>query len=188
MHADATTSTLRSPEHQVSGQARNPEALNLEALGWRLLLLGTQPTRAPATLVCSEITSERPPAETIVDAGFDRIDRHGVASDKGAAVTAEIEVVVLDLRTPVVPEGIFGPDADNPAACCPAGRAAEAERRVDADANVGPGPAHLAIDKPIIESVTEPRGQRGKRVPVEVGRDRAGKGADRQEVVFYSRP
>src|SRR5215813_11176031 len=134
------------------------------------------------------MNSERPwtawPAETIVDAGFDRIDRHCVASDKGAAVTAEIEVVVLDLRTPVVPECIFGPDADHPAACGPTSRAAEAERRVDADADadVGPGPAHLAIDKPVIESVTEPRGQRGKRVPVEVGRDRAGKGADRQEV------
>src|SRR4029077_18183045 len=113
------------------------------------------------TLFCGGMKSERPwtawPAETIVDGGFDRIHRHRVASDKGAAVTAEIEVVVLDLRPPVVPEGIFGPDADHPAAGGPPGRVAEAEGSVDADANVGPGPAHLAIDKPVIESVTEPR-------------------------------
>src|SRR5262249_1727004 len=81
------------------------------------------------TLARRGITSERPwtacPAETIVDAGFDRIDRHRVAGDKSAAVTAEIEMVVLDLRTPVVSEGIFGPDADHPAAGGPPGRVAE---------------------------------------------------------------
>jgi hypothetical protein len=34
--------------------------------------------------------SERPPAETIVDADFESIERHTVASDEGAAVTAKI--------------------------------------------------------------------------------------------------
>src|SRR5215470_13327614 len=135
MHADATTSTCALRSIRFPAKPATPKAFNLEALGvaaaspWHSANASCSHTRR------SEITSERPPAETIVDAGFDRIDRHCVASDKGAAVTAEIEVVVLDLRTPVVPEGIFGPDADNPAACCPAGRAAEAERRVDADAN-----------------------------------------------------
>jgi hypothetical protein len=67
------------------------------------------------TLV-SVMKSERPPEEMIVDAGFDRIERHTVASNKGAPVTAEIEVVVLDLRTPIVTEGIFRPNAGYPAA------------------------------------------------------------------------
>src|SRR6266852_5282262 len=135
------------------------------------------------TLFCSGMKSERPrtawPAETIVDAGFDRIDRHAVTSEKDAAVTAETEVVVLDLRTPVVPEGIFRPDASHPAA---GGSPAAAEGRVDAD--ISPGPPHLAIDKPVIESITEPRGQRGNRVTFELDRDRA----ERPEVVFHTRP
>src|SRR5262249_15132103 len=109
-------------------------------------------------------------------------------SDESAAVTAKIEMVVLDLRTPVVPESIFRPDANHPAAGSPPGRTAKTEGGVDADADIGPGPTHLAIDQPVVESITEPRGQRRQRVPVEVGRDRAERRADRREVVFDARP
>ena len=129
--------------------------------------------------------SERPPAETIVDAGFDRIDRYAVANAEDADVTAEIEVVVLDLRTPVVPEGIFRSYANHPAAGSSPARIEWHAKHSAADGDIGPGPTPLAIDKPVIESVTEPRGQCPKRVPVEAGRKQR---AERHKVVFYARP
>jgi hypothetical protein len=73
------------------------------------------------TLICCAMKSERPREETIVDAGFDRIKRHGVAGDKGAAVTAEIEMIVLDLALQLLQKAYSAPTpATQPLAVPPA--------------------------------------------------------------------
>src|SRR5690242_15804369 len=99
--------------------------------------------------------SERPPAKTIVDAGFHGLDRYVVAADEGGAITAKTESVVLDLGAPVVLKRVFRPNAGHPAVGGPASRNPHA-KAADARGDIGPSRARLAIDKPVVEGVAEP--------------------------------
>ena len=84
-------------------------------------------------------------------------------------IIAEVHHVILDLRSPVAPQSVFGTDAEHPTAdglvdCASAANPAypwDDDAAVDICAGMSPGGARFAIDKPTIEGVPEPRSKRG---------------------------
>src|SRR5712672_1558678 len=96
-------------------------------------------------------------AESIVQAGLEDVE---FVIGEGS-IAAEVHHVVLNLRSPVVPQGIFGPDAKHPPADGLVDRDDLDAIYGDAAASVSPGSAKFAIDEPAIEGVTDPRSKRG---------------------------
>src|SRR5215470_5727949 len=97
--------------------------------------------------------------EPIIHPGLHQIDGAGI----------EFHSVVFELHRPIVPEGIFGADAEHPSADRTAARKREpikaGDVHADVPAAVRPGSAELTVDKPPIEGVTGPPSQ--CRDPVE---------------------
>jgi hypothetical protein len=103
--------------------------------------------------------------ESIVYAGLQNVERiigEGI-------IIAEVHQVILNLGAPVVPQNIFGPDAEHKAADGLIDRASTAnpanprddDAAADVCAGVSPGAARFAIDEPAIEAVAESRSKRG---------------------------
>src|SRR5215470_3100545 len=106
---------------------------------------------------CTSIAPGIEEVEPIIDPGLHRMD----------GTVVEIQHVVLDLRRPVVAQGIFGADAEHP----PADRVAERHRHSNTGARDGkaaaavcPGGAQLAVDEPAIECEACPAGECGDPV------------------------
>ena len=99
--------------------------------------------------------------KSIVYAGLENIE---LIIGKRTAVT-KVHHVIFDLGGPVVPQSIFGPDAEHP----PTDGLVDRDRAelhsiyggAGGSARVGPGPAHFAVDQPIVECLADPRSECG---------------------------
>src|SRR5262249_7690684 len=110
-------------------------------------------------------------AEPIVYTGLDNIE---LVIGKRTAI-AKVHHVIFDLGGPIVPQSIFGPDAKHPptdglvdrdranlnAIYAGCGRPRPPPPR---PAPVRPGPAHFAVDQPIVEGVADPRSECGNPI------------------------
>src|SRR5713101_4839939 len=143
----------------------------------------------------TRIKSEKPPgagaAESIVYTGLENVE---LVIGKRTA-TAKVHHVVLNLRSPVVPQSIFGPDAKHPATDGLIDRDRAEPDAIYAAAGgcacVSPRAAKFAIDEPTIEGVTEPRSKRGDPIEARVnapGHDGSRADDRRARAVLYGRP
>src|SRR5712671_2492912 len=130
-------------------------------------------------------------AESIVQAGLENVE---FTVGEGT-IAAEVHHVVLNLRSPVVPQSIFGPDAQHPPADGLVDRDRADSHAIHADAGgcacVGPRAAKFAIDEPTIEGVAKPGSERGDPIETRAGvgcRNNPRPNSRRARAVLYSRP
>ena len=128
--------------------------------------------------------SENPPgaAESIVYAPLENVE-HII---RERIIIAEVHHVVLDLRSPVAAQSVFGTDAEHPTAdglvdCASAANPAypwDDDAAVDICAGMSPGGARFAIDKSAIEGVAEPRSKRGDPIEAHASTGRRERGGE----------
>src|SRR5262249_38251850 len=128
-------------------------------------------------------------AEPIVYTGLDNIE---LIIGKRTAIT-KVHHVIFDLGGPVVPQS--GPDAKHP----PSDGLVDRDRGdlhaiysgAGGPATVGPGPAHFAVDQPIVEGVADPRSECGDPIEARLsvsGYYGSGAGDRCANAVLYGRP
>jgi hypothetical protein len=146
----------------VGGRRKNNRRRRGRAPSLRKAALNQNPIPQSKTVNAAQLESAPTGgAESIVYTGLDNIE---LVIGKRTAI-AKVNHVIFDLGGPVVPQSIFGPDAKHP----PADGLVDRDRAelhaiyagAGGRARVSPGPAHFAVDQPIVEGVANPRSECG---------------------------